>query len=269
MRRILATLLVALSFSAHANNVVRETQPMNQCTSHLPFGVPKSAKQNTTSICREGYALEHDNVAKIPAWVAYRLTPTGAIGCEDRAAGFKPEPSVEAGKRAEARDYAKSGYDIGHMANSADMRGNEALSIESNVLSNAAPQQPGLNRVAWKSLETRVRTWAVFREHDLIVYVGPIYDTKTAITIGRNHVVVPTAFYKVLVDTQTKDVLAFIYPHADSREPPASFLSSLAEVQKQTHIVFPVPKGAKLGGPIWPVFGASSIKSKGKVCALR
>jgi endonuclease G len=237
---------------------------MDACKAHLPYGQPKVSKSDITPICREGYALAHDNKAKIPAWVAYTLTPASATGCDDRAAGFKPEPSVPAGKRAETKDYAKSGYDIGHMANSADMRSTDQLSLESNVLSNAAPQLPGLNRAAWKSLEVRSRAWAAGRGDDILVYVGPIYDLKGATTIGKNAVVVPTAFYKVLVDQKTLEVLVFIYPHAASKATPQTFRSSIAEVQKQTGIIIPLPKGAKLTGPMWPTMAQAA-----KVCSIK
>jgi len=256
-RLLLATLLVLLPLAGEA--APRVSKPIAECAQHLPYGVPKSAKTETTLICREGYALEHDNRAKIPAWVAYTLTPTTAVGCTDRAAGFRPSPDIARGQRAETRDYAKSGYDIGHMANSADMRSSAQLSEESNLLDNAAPQLPGLNRAAWKSLETRARTWAVGRNSSILIYVGPIYELKGVATIGPGRVVVPSAFYKVLVDQRTRDVLAFIYPHQASRSSPPAFKTSLAEVQRQTGIIFPMPPRARLAGAIWPVTGSGTL----------
>jgi endonuclease G len=238
---------------------------MEQCAAHLPYGQPKSPKQDTTAVCRIGYALEHDNRAKIPAWVSYTLTPEHAIGCFPRISRFQPEPSLRSDATAVMKDYAKSGYDIGHMANDSDMRWSVQAEQESNIFANAAPQLPGLNRASWKSLEVRTRSWAVGRQHPLLVYVGPIYS-MTEEQIGRG-VVVPSAFYKVIVDETTLEVMAFIYQHLESSDTPEMHLSSLAEVQRQTGIVLPMPAGAKLGGPIWPVTG-SSIKAKAGVCAI-
>lgn len=263
--RFLISVLLAFVFSAHAE--IRPALPMSACAAHLPYGMPSSTKANTTKICREGYALEHDNKAKIPIWVSYTLTPKSAVGCEARAEGFKVDPSIPEEGRAVGKDYAKSGYDIGHMANSADMRLSSKMSIESNLFSNAAPQLPGLNRAAWKSLEVRTRTWAVGRDHSILVYVGAIYKLKGATTIGSG-VVVPTGFYKILIDQETKEVLAFIYPQANSTAGPSAFKTSLAEVQKQAGLVLPVPAQVKLSSTLWPV-SASSVRSKSAACAVR
>lgn len=263
--RLMVFLLAALLSPAHA--AVSPNQPMDRCQQHLPFGLPSGARADTTKVCRPGYALEHDNRAKIPVWVAYELTREKALGCAAREEGFEPERSIPAGKRAELKDYAKSGYDIGHMANSADMRWSEQASDDSNVLSNAAPQLPGLNRAAWKSLEVRTRSWAIDRER-LIVYVGPIYPAKGAKTIGKGQVVVPEAFYKVLVDPKTRHVVAFIYPHEVSREAPGAFRTSLAEVQRRTGLVLPVPARPVSPREMWPV-KASSTAEKAVTCAAR
>jgi endonuclease G len=259
--KLLAATLLALPLFAHAG--VSPSKPIEQCKQHLPWGVPKGPKTDASLVCRDGYALEHDNKAHIPIWVAYLLTPESAVGCEDRAPGFKPDPSVRAS--ATAKDYAKSGYDIGHMANSDDMRLTPQLSIDSNVYSNAAPQLAGLNRAAWKALEIRSRSWAVGRDHPLQIYVGTIYSQKGATTIGASQVVVPTGFFKMLTDTVTLEEIAFIYPHANSKASPTTFKTSFAEVQKQTGYTFPLPAGVKRDGPIWPVNG-SSIKLKAATC---
>lgn len=259
-------LLLALLFSTSAF-AVTPSKPLDQCKQHLPYGTPSSAKADVTDICRPGYALRHDNTAKIPVWVAYRITPQSAIGCEERAGAFKADPDLQQGRRSTSRDYAKSGYDIGHMANSADMRSSDQLSEDSNVTSNAAPQLPGLNRAAWKSLEVRTRSWVIGRGHPILVYVGPIYKLKGAKVIGRNEVVVPDAFYKVLVDTKTADVLAFIYPHEASTATPGAFQSSIPEVQRRTGIVLPLPKDA-VKSELWPIT-ASGMSAKATSCPTK
>jgi endonuclease G len=261
--RILAALFLVVSFSAHAE-VIALANPISSCAKHVPYGQPKARTQDTTVVCRDGYMLEHDNKAHIPIWVAYTLTPETAVGCFPRVSGFQPDPNIRAS--AIARDYAKSGYDIGHMANDSDMRWSAKAQQESNLFPNAAPQLPGLNRAAWKSLEVRTRSWAVGRKNPILVYVGPIYDTKLDITIGSSRVVVPHAFYKVLVDQKTGDTLAFIYAQTESTEGPDTFLSSLAEVQRQTGVVLPMPKNAKFNKTTWPVT-ASSIKQKAATCS--
>lgn len=239
--------------------------PASTCAAYIPYGQPKSAKQSTTIVCRDGYIYEHDNVAHVPIWVAYTLTRTKVLGCFPRVARFQADPALPVGASATIKDYAKSGYDIGHMAPDGDMRWSRKAEAESANFANATPQLPGLNRAAWKALETAVRSWAL--ERDLLIYVGPIYS-RTGSTIGSNRVVVPTAFYKVLIDQKTGEVVSFIYPHAVSQKSPNAFVTSLAEVQRQAKIVLPVSKVSKLRTTTWPVI-MSSGNQRAATCSIQ
>ena len=225
---------------------------MSKCAAHTLYGVPESARSDTTEICRQGYALEHDNKAKIPAWVAYTLTPEKAVGCFPRVSTFKMDPSIEPAFSARIKDYAKSGYDIGHMANSGNMRWSPQAEVESNVFSNAAPQVPGLNRAAWRMLEDQTRAWAIERQRPLLIYVGPVYEKRAPTTIGVGKVTVPLSFYKIIIDTKTNEILVFLYPHQESGAPPSSFQSSLYAVQSLTQIIFPIPARPIFSQTLWP-----------------
>lgn len=268
---IFAALFLSLVVSianAGENNLVRHSMPMDQCAAHVPYGLPTSQRSHTTLICRQGYALEHDNKAKIPAWVAYTLTPEKALGCFPRVSVFRPDPSIDAENTAKTKDYAKSGYDIGHMANSADMRWNANVEAESNVLSNAAPQLPGLNRGAWKTLEDLTRAWATQRQHNLLIYVGPVYEKVAPSTIGAGEVTIPLSFYKIIIDQETRETMVFLYPNQDSSDLPSSFQTSLALVQGITQLVFPLPTKAMLNLTVWRANTKSARYEKTKTCIL-
>ena len=259
--RFLLPLLLALSFSATAQ--ISPQQPLETCAELIPYGAPKSNKQDTSTVCRTGFVYEHDNKAHIPIWVAYTLNRTKAVGCAERAERFRVDPALPKGASATAKDYAKSGYDIGHMAPDSDMRWSRQAGDDASIFSNAAPQLAGLNRAAWKSLEVRTRTWALNR--DLLIYVGTIYPSKAPTTIGPNKVVVPTAFFKVLVDVKSGEVLAFIYPHAVSQKTPDAFKTSFAEVQRQIGYTLPMPKDTTFSRKVWPIKG-SSVTAKSAIC---
>lgn len=241
---------------------------MEECAEHLPFGQPKSPRTDTTLICRQGYALEHDDRAKIPVWVAYTLTPERALGCARRTGDWDPDPSIPPDERAVPKDYAKSGYDIGHMANNADMRWSPQVEVESNVLSNAAPQRPSLNRGPWKQLEDQTRAWALERRSPILVYTGPIYQKDGAPFIGRQ-VTIPRAFWKVLVDQRTRHVVAFIYPADATQGPPATFRSSLAEVQRQSGLVLPMPERKVLSRSVWTSQSKTGGSARTEACSTR
>ena len=158
--------------------------PVAQCQSQAPYGFPQTKKPGV-AICRHAYVTLNDTAARIPVWVSYTLQPKNALGCVPRSNGFAPDQSIPKGSRAELSDYAKSGYDIGHVAPNGDMSFDDQAEKESFLLTNMYPQLPGLNRGIWKLLETATRGWAVQRNHTLLVYVGAFYGPGE---IGRAHV---------------------------------------------------------------------------------
>lgn len=239
---------------------------MEQCTVHAPFGFPKSDKKSTTQVCRKGYVLEHDNNAKIPVWVSYTLTPFEAVGCLPRVDAFAPDHSLPS--HSTPKDYAKSGYDIGHMANDGDMRYDPQTEEDSFILSNMAPQLPGFNRGIWKKLEDYTRGWAVARKNPLLVYVGPIYNRQQDNVIGESMVTVPHGFFKVIVDTKTGDAMAYVFEHKAARGSLDPFMTSIAEVQRQTGVVFPVPKKVNVATEPWPVVFKTVVAQRRNTCAI-
>ena len=263
---ILSLFVVLASVSAQAQQ--QPPQDPASCAAQIPFGQPVVKKQDTTVICRKAYMLEHDNKAKIPVWVAYTLTPDHSTGCVARSNAFAPDESLPYDKRAALKDYAKSGYDIGHQANDGDMSWDTQVERESFILSNMAPQLPGFNRGIWKQLEDQTRAWAKNRNHTLHIYVGPIYDYKKDSTIGKNAVIVPHAFFKIITDTETGEVIVTEFSHEASKAKLSTFITSLAQVQKDTGIVFPMPKSAKFSTEMWPSATKSVRASKGAVCSL-
>lgn len=216
---------------------------MEACADELPWGVPSSEKKNTTLRCLEGYAFLHDNDARISPWVAYTLSPEEALGCFPRTNAFVADSSLPKGQRAETSDYAKSGYDQGHLAPDGDMSWGLQVEYESFLLSNMSPQVPNVNRGAWKYLETTVRAWTWEKKHSFSVYSGNIYSPASK-KIGKNLVVVPDRLFKIATDLSTNEVWAFIFPN-EGKIPSDSklYLTSVSEIEAQTGITFPLPSG--------------------------
>lgn len=269
MNKLFKGLLLSLALLLTTVNVEasQSTQPVESCKAFVPYGKPTDSKPHTQEVCRQAYYLEHDNVAKIPVWVAYTLSPEHTEGCVKRTDKFAPDQSLPHGQRAELEDYNSSGYDRGHIANDADMTWSVDTEKESLILSNMTPQLHGLNAGIWKDLETDVRAWAFGKGHTMLVYAGPIYDIKKDKTIGPNKVDIPSAFYKIVVDTQTKEHLAFIFPHqATSTGKIADYQVTVLEVEKETGIKFNIPgdKGATI--KIWPANPNALAKDKAAVC---
>lgn len=250
------SLLLSLLTSSALAWDQRPNEPIASCTDELPFGVPVSQVKDTTLICREGYALQHDNAAKIAIWAGWTLPPEETIGCNPREDAFVADGALPPDARANPADYARSGYDKGHMVPDADLSWSKQTSLESFLMSNMSPQLPNLNRGAWKQLEAQTRAWAWIRQHSLTVYSGNIYTLGKSKTIGLGGVVVPDALYKIIIDDITGEVLALHFPNVD-RQPTDLLprLTSVAEVERLSGVVFPVPSGydkSVVPKALWP-----------------
>jgi endonuclease G len=241
--------------------------PAASCQTQIPYGKPVSHTNNTALICRHAYLVLSDLQAKVPVWVSYTLVPEHAIGCVERSNAFAADQSLEQDQRAAPADYAKTGYDIGHVAPDGDMSWDDTVEHESFILTNMTPQLPGLNRGIWKLLESDVRAWAYERNHTLLIYAGPIYFPETDKTIGNDHVDVPISFYKIVVDTTTNEVLAFVFPQAEGLGKDLTKMrSTVADVQKETGIAFPLPDGYTQPALLWPVSQKTFTAAKKAAC---
>jgi endonuclease G, mitochondrial len=267
MRKLLlAAALMLLPFAAVAADQ-RPPLPPAQCAQHVPYGAPEITKPDAVLICRQGYELYHDNSAKIPAWVAWNVTPEHVNGCVARTNAFATDASLPAGKGATPKDYAGSGYDQGHLANDAHQSWDDTVERESFLMSNMSPQLPGLNRGIWKLLETSTGAWVFSRKHTLIVYAGNIYDANDK-KIGAG-VTVPHQLWKIVIDKDTNEVLAFLFPQAENQGNDLTKVQvTVADVEKASGIVFHLPAGAsKTAKPaLWPVDFKAVADAKKAAC---
>jgi endonuclease G len=262
-------LIISLAFAIGVAHAAQPAPlPVEACAVHAPYGLPTTKKQDVTPICREGYFTIHDNKTKIPVVSVYVLTPENAASaCALRDSTFEVDRSLPVLGRAGNKDYAKSGYDIGHMVSAEDLKYSSAAQAVAALLSNAAPQLPEFNRGVWKKLEDTTRGWSISRESPLVVYVAPIASFKQDSKIGKGRVTVPNAFVKILVDTKTQEAQIFLFKHEGSKAPLSSFITSLAEVQRQSGVTFPMPPKPKFGA--WPITLKSNQRAKALACGLK
>ena len=189
-------------------------------------------------ITHKGFTVSYNYDWKIPNWVAYELTDWEVEGEVPRYDRFKPDPMVPAHATATTDDYKYSGYDRGHMAPAADMKWDEQAMKESFYLSNICPQNPNLNGGVWKDLEEQVRDLAS-QKGRIFVVCGPIV-TDDSHTLGVNEVVVPQAFFKVLLQEANGKVytIGFVYENKSGRQPMSTYAKSVDEVELITNIDF-------------------------------
>lgn len=200
---------------------------------------PKTAGQNFQESRRFGlpskdnirlfndFIVSYDRRLRAPGWVIEHLTPEKLKyreGGPGRRENFKEDTTIHQYFRAQLKDFAKSGYDRGHMAAAGNHKHDQEDLDQTFILSNISPQVPEFNQGGWERLETYVR-WRAKRSKNLYVVTGPLYlpmqarDGNNYVTyrvIGKNHVSVPTHYFKVVL-YETNDsrlaMEAFLMPN--------------------------------------------------------
>ncbi len=208
----------------------------NQTEKLKGLEIPAHSNQERL-LCHTGYCLSYDENFKLAKWVAYELTVEETQGTFARKDKFKPDPLLTKNS-ASLADYKNSGYDRGHLAPAADMKWSAEAMAESFYLTNMSPQDKSFNRGIWNTLEEQVRIWA--REYKSIyITTGPILE-KGLPTIGPNHIPIPKAFYKVILDysKMTSKAIGFVIKNESSNKPLDHFVVSIDSVEKITGIDF-------------------------------
>ena len=147
-------------------------------------------------MCFAAFAVLHSGLSRTPLYSAEHLTRAHVRAAETlpRKDSFHPEPALPAQDRAELADYARSGYDRGHLSPNGDMpdRFSQAQSFS---LANMVPQVHANNAGVWAGIEEAARQLAL-SEGDIFVVSGPAFVGSDIQQIGR--VLVPTHLWKVL-----------------------------------------------------------------------
>lgn len=210
---------------------VKPTKPMEQ---------PASIKGVSEQILkRKGYIVSYNKQTKLPNWVAWHLTAAHTEGRVQRENyAFREDDAVKA-PRATTDDYYNSRYDRGHMCPAGDNKWNAEAMEETFLLTNVCPQNHGLNKDAWNDLEIATRRWA--RKYgDVYVVCGPILGDEPYKTIGRNKVVVPEAFFKVVLAMKPEPkAIGFVYENHGHNNPRMfQNATTVDEVERLTGINF-------------------------------
>ncbi|MYM80932.1 DNA/RNA non-specific endonuclease [Duganella sp. FT50W] len=170
----------------------------------------------TTELCYEVFGVMHSGITRTPLWSAEHLTAQNLASAKNlsRENSFHPESRLPAQARAELADYARSGFDRGHMAPNGDMP-DRTSQHESFTLANMVPQDAEVNRHIWAGIEGVVRKMAQ-KEGDLYVITGPAFIGGNLQKVGN--VLVPTHLYKLVYSPrQGAGAAFFIANRADAQ----------------------------------------------------
>lgn len=166
------------------------------------------------ALCFRAFAVLHSATTRTPLYSAEHLTRDTVAASRGlpREGEFHSEPALPEAEQAELQDYARSGFDRGHMAPSGDMPDQDAQQ-ESFSLANMVPQAPKLNRGIWEGIESAVRRLAE-REGDIYVVTGPIFSGAELLRVGN--VIVPSHTFKAVMSVRRGLAAVYVAKNVDS-----------------------------------------------------
>lgn len=208
--------------------------------------IPKTLQGSQGKILkRVGYTVSYNAQNRIPNWVAWHLTASHADGRYKRNNQVFHEDMEVGSPRAYDSDYRSSGYDRGHMCPAGDNKWNREAQEQSFLFTNICPQRHNLNAGAWNDVELQCRDWAK-RYGDLYIVCGPVLYDQQHRTIGRNRVVVPEAFFKVILRKEDRSgrskgyykAIGFVYENKGASRDMSRYVRSVDEIEELTGLDF-------------------------------
>jgi endonuclease G len=185
----------------------------------------------TTELCYGVFGVMHSGITRTPLWSAEHLTAENVEAAKNlsRENSFHTEARLPPFARAELSDYARSGYDRGHMAPNGDMP-DRRTQHESFTLANMVPQDADNNRHVWAGIEAVVRKLAQ-KEGNLYVITGPAFIGGDLKKVGN--VLVPTHLYKLVYSPRQRAGAAF---YIENRADAEYVMLSVAQLESKVGI---------------------------------
>lgn len=183
------------------------------------------------------YTLSYNEKAEQAEWLAYELKKEYVTNSSFERLYFIADPKVKSAS-AHWRNYKNSGYDKGHLCPAGDMQFDKNAYNDTFYTSNISPQNHEFNAGFWNRLEQKVRYWAV-RYNGVYVVTGGVFKNSNK-TIGKEKVVVPDSFYKIVLNRSNGKykMIAFLVPNEPGEKPLYNFVVSVDKIEQLTGIDF-------------------------------
>lgn len=219
-----------------------DCEKVSQQSSSLTKSIdlPSSLKGLSEQILyRKAYIVSYNKENRIPNWVAWHLTGEHAYGDVKRPGNAWHEDQDVPSPRASIADYKGSGWTRGHMCPAGDNKWDDNAMYESFLFTNCCPQNANLNSGTWNQIEISCRRWAE-KFGDIYIVCGPILFRQEHEMIGANKVVVPEAFFKVIVclNKGHEKGIGFICRNTDGNRKKDLYVNSVKQVERITGITF-------------------------------
>ena len=176
---------------------------------NLALGNPSNAVTNTSYsdnylMVKSAFTLSYNKNKGIANWVSWHLS-TAWQGDTQRQNDFRPDQSLPQNwYEVTPSDYARSGFDRGHLCPSSDRDATIEENQETFFMTNMTPQAPEHNQNIWKNLEEYERLLTE-QGNEVYIIAGTIGEggsgtTGFTKTIGKNNnITVPASLWKIIV----------------------------------------------------------------------
>lgn len=198
---ILLQVLILMSFVFGAVSTFAEENHQNQEGSKCEHLYPSDMlfeRVGYKEICNEFFVVVYDQTINGVRFTSELVHPQNTYRSEHMS--FKKDKRLAVEHSPES--YASVEYDRGHMVPAANATTKEALE-QTYLMSNIVPQDPHLNRGAWRDLERRVKRVALATNEAVRVVTIAHYDTSIKKLVN---IAVPRAFEKRIY---TKPMLCY------------------------------------------------------------
>jgi endonuclease G len=176
---------------------------------NLALGNPSNAVTNTSYpdnylMVKNAFTLSYNKNKSIANWVSWHLSAAWQ-GNTPRQNDFKPDSNLPQNwYEVKPTDYARTGFDRGHLCPSSDRDGTIEENQETFFMTNMTPQAPEHNQNIWKNLEEYERLLTE-QGNEVYIIAGTIGEGGTGTNgftkkIGKNNnITVPAFLWKIIV----------------------------------------------------------------------
>lgn len=205
-----------------------------------PQALPTLSGQAAVTLCKfdnidgdpHGFpvaAIAYDPDARLAQWVAYRSDAWMAARTDNtyleqlgRKEFYRDADLARAGiaQQNPGESYGRP-WDRGHLLPSEMAQWDPAAWAQSYLASNVAPQHDALNQGPWRKMEEFILNWVARQQGDILnrpihILTGVVYAPGVTRLTKAGEPVIPSHFYKVVVDWAGGRVLAFVAPNDGS-----------------------------------------------------
>lgn len=218
------------------------------CSEALKYGIPDTSHK-VELLCKSAFVNGFDRSIGEPRWSLMIVTKNSINRTCDEQPDFIPDPEIPEYAQADNNAYYNNQWDKGHLSDRATIDSTCLAEREATYYTNAVPQHERMNRVGWRTLESRIRTVInkLGNEDEVYILTGTIIITNRKIL--DTNIVIPDKIYKAVYIPSLEQSAVFVYDNAVLKtEDLKNGIMTLDDFYNEYGVnTFYVPNGSAIG----------------------